>query len=119
MLSVTRTVQRRIAGRLMNNELESISKDAMWLNQHLLEGLRTTTNRLRIVDDQEKIRIRHLQIQIYTDTATLILSVILHEKLTASQLVAKFPAVHITRSFITACTKALQSSLSVCGESRQ
>jgi len=35
MLSVTQTVQRRIDGRMMNNELESSSKDALWFNQHL------------------------------------------------------------------------------------
>lgn len=84
-----------------------------------VEGLIKTTNRLRIAYDLLKIRIRHLQIQAYTNTATLILSVVLHEKLTAAQLVTKFPAVHTTRSFATACTKALHSSLSVRDEARQ
>jgi len=35
MLSVTQTVQRRTDGILINDELGSISKDALWLNQHL------------------------------------------------------------------------------------
>ena len=89
------------------------------LNSICVEGLRTTTKRLRIADDQDTIRIRHLRIQVYTDTATLIPSVILHEKLTAAQVVTKFPAVHTTRSFVSACTKTLHSSLSVRAESRQ
>lgn len=67
------------------------------LTRNCVEGLRRTTNKLRIANYMVRIRIRHFRTQLYTNIATLILSVILHEKLTVAQLVTKFPAVHATQ----------------------